>query len=181
MKARRTWHDWYQFVTAMKADRYPLRGVVLYEDGPTAMVAKDSFEQAFPELVRDGGNPLMMWKFDMICLPSLLTCAARDIRNADIIYIAARGHDALPGAVKACLEKGLASASHRPRALVAELDSVEPIMTDGDLPTVRYLKRVARRARADFFMECGSSLTETYPTTPPLRNSRECHRRRSGG
>ena len=163
MRIRRTWHH---FVTALTADVSLLRGVILYEDGPAGMVARDSFTQAFPELTRHDGDSLIMWKFDMLGFPALLTSAVRDIRRSDVIYVAASGGDAFPVAVKTCLERGLAEVTDHPRALVAELDSVVQVMTDGELPAIQYLKALAQQVQVEFFLECGARLSEPDQKVP---------------
>lgn len=168
MRARRKWRCWHHFLTAIKADLDGLRGVILYDSGPAGMTARESLQQAISGL--DGGHrhPPTMWKFDMLRLPALRNSAAHDIRSADVVCIAMRGVDGLPGAVRTCLEKGLGlnGALARPGERASQRDALRPAPGGVEQSTAYYLRTIARCARAEIFVDCGSVMAETYWIIP---------------
>ena len=154
MRANRGGPRWPRYLAGTKVELDSLQVVVFYEDGPAAMLARDSFQQAFPWLAREAGRHLPMWEFDMVQTATLRANAARDGSRSDIGCVSIRGEEALPARVKECLEEALVDAPDHPCALVAGLGFKRPVMTNGKAAVMNYLRGVARRRHAEFFCEC---------------------------
>jgi hypothetical protein len=145
--------SWAQFVSSIKTELDLLQLLVLYETGPAAMVARESFQRAFPWLARAPGSPVSMWGFEMMKTPALRARAVRDARMSDIIYVSILGDTALPVGVRQCLEQGLEESPDHPCAVVGVLEATVGRKTQGEVAVVDYLRRVAQRHRARFFCE----------------------------
>lgn len=170
MRARRKWRCWHHFLTAKRADWDVLRGVILYDSGPAGMTARESLQQAISGLDGCHRHPPTMWKFDMLRLPALRNSAAHDIRSADVVCVTMRAVEGLPRGVRTCLEKGLGlnGALVRLSERAAQTDALKPARGGMEQSAACYLRSIARCARAEIFIDCGSVMAETYWILPQV-------------
>ena len=90
----------------------------------------------------------VMWKFDLLNVPKMRQLAEEDATTADMIIFAMHQNAELSLSVCAWIEKALADASEKPRALVALLSRDCDTQRN---PGLDYLRRLAETNRIDFF------------------------------
>jgi hypothetical protein len=155
-------------------ESHPVFNVVLaYDEYSDGIRAKEFFDA----LVRDHGELFQfichLWKFDVLREPHLFEAAARDVFGADMIVLAMRQSQELPGEVKGWIEQWLPSKQADSGALVALLGSQDGHA--GSATTVGVtLKQLAERANVQVFCnEIGWPAMDSHfavrITTPQLR------------
>ena len=127
-----------------------LKVVIAYEDLETGKHAKKTYDFLVENVGPDCQFTNQMWKFGVLCIPTLREIAARDAAMADIIMISSHG-DELPAEAKAWVELWV-TKPHHTFALVALFDRPNDLGHHAD--GVRsYLASVAERGQLEFFAQ----------------------------
>lgn len=105
----------------------------------------------------------VMWKFDLLNVPKMQQLAIEDATTADMIIFAMHQNAELSHSVCAWIEKALARASEKPRALVALVDRDANSLENVSL---EYLRRLAESHKIDFFSNFDGVSGELELTLP---------------
>jgi hypothetical protein len=135
----------------------PVRVVILYQDADAGRRAIEVFRQLDAALSNEFRFTQTMWKFDLLRVATLAEIAASETAAADLIFVAPALDRQLPIEFKKWLETALASAKKGPGALVALFESSQDLGSREDSQTQKYLERVARDRKMDFFIKEGFS------------------------
>lgn len=135
--------------TAVKRPAPSFNVVIAYDDLESGKRAKRTCDFLASQLGRDAQCSTQMWKFEILDLPHLGQIAAEDAQAADVIIVACRGTEALPGQVKEWIDSW---AARQPQAL-ALIALFDPTVGEPEaMGRIRdYLASVARRRSMGFF------------------------------
>jgi hypothetical protein len=150
--------------------------VIAYEDLAAGVRAKQTFDYLLAELGGRFTFTCKLWKFRILEAPQLSEIAAQDAAEADMIMVAAHGHQELPSAVRGWINLWLQRAGRRDRALVALVDSQDGDTTKPN-PICSHLHEVAKRGNLDYF--CHSADRPNQEASLTLLRIREQAARKS--
>ncbi|HWW01551.1 MAG TPA: hypothetical protein VNZ64_17770 [Candidatus Acidoferrum sp.] len=138
----------------------PLKLAVLlvYEDFETGLRAREAIDQTVQRLAADADLHVNLWKFELLHEPALYQQAVNEAVEADIVFIAARGHQELPDAVRLWVRQWLALKGGEPCALVRSLDA-NAANTPTAIKMLESLRTAGRRAGVDVFQHLGNVRT----------------------
>jgi len=129
----------------------PFRIVIVYENVPTAIRAREMSEQLAVD------SECESWSFDLLGIAGVREHAALVASEADMIIVAARGDQALPAVVKDWIESWVPVKKSVPGALVALLDADASNQSSPYL----YLQQIAGRGKMDFLSNVSGWLLRT--------------------
>jgi len=125
--------------------------MVLYDGLSAGLLAKQICDRICGRLPNGAEARLSLWRFDSMLKRGTEGRAYGDLREADVLLVAADGCQRLPQAVQKALDKWLAKGPV-PFGLVLILYGVEEAEKELS-PTHSYLESLARKTRTDFFSQ----------------------------
>jgi hypothetical protein len=131
--------------------KYPFDLVVAYEDTSTRNRALLLYDHLSAQLADDYDFQCTWWKFDHLCSHTLREQAADAAAAANMVMISLRSGHILPPLARIWIETWLSQKEIRKSALVGlveERQDSDPATS----PVARYLERIARKAKMDFFI-----------------------------
>jgi hypothetical protein len=124
------------------------RILLAYEDHESALRGVQICDKLSHGLGKSFELSKVMWKFDLLTVPKMQQLAIEDAVVADMIIIAMHQTAELSESVCAWIEKALAGAVEKPRALVALIGHEHDSFENAGL---QYLRRLADSHKIDFF------------------------------
>ena len=139
----------------------PLRlgALVVYEDFPTGLRARQTLERLAHRLQADAESRLNLWRFDLLEEASLRAQAAQEAADADLVVVSAHGRENLPATVNLWMEEWLCRKGNERCALVLSLDSGAQ-RTPAATQTVAGLEALAQLANVDVFLDFNLATTD---------------------
>src|ERR1043166_9215448 len=132
--------------------------ITFFEDVATGKRGKQIFDYLAGHLGGEFEFNHQVWKFDVLSTPTLRELAAKDVSDADIVIVSARGDRALAPEVKSWLDVWIGQHA-APIALVALFDPEHKHSETA--PNLRhYLEQISKNGQMDFFSESESPLDE---------------------
>jgi hypothetical protein len=133
---------------------YPLSVLLLYEDVPTGLRAKQLIDQLVDHVNMVVSFRLDLQRFDLLPTGETRTSDADESLQSDILVLSAHGYDDLRPRVWGWLDRWLTTEPLQPRALVMSLDEhARHSATAGQIQF--FLQAAASRAGVEVFSHFG--------------------------
>ncbi len=133
------------------------RIVLLHEDLVSGIRGASVVERLAGQLEMEVGRlDTDIWKFAVLCDPTLSAQAVDLLRQANLIIISAGGNADLPGHIREIIEQALCFRTRRDAAIVALLDRGDSPGNNCELSRLGlYLRDLAVQTGLDFFCNQG--------------------------
>lgn len=128
--------------------------VVAYDDIHAARRAKEICDRVRQRIGGPIAFEIHLWRFDVLRMAELRDTAAKDATQAHLIIVATAGEGNLPGQLENWVEIWLSERLVRDGALILLLEPAQFLSSIRETPEYEYLKRIAQRARMQFFASC---------------------------
>jgi hypothetical protein len=131
-------------------DKAQFKTVAIYEDGSTGRRAKRFYDKLILEFEDECDFSLQLWSFQVLAIPELRKLAIESAAQANFVILSLHGKAGLPVDIREWMETWSRLIIGKDLALITLVD--KSTMRDGtNASALLYLKRLAKRAKVDFF------------------------------
>jgi hypothetical protein len=131
-------------------DKAQFKTVAIYEDGSTGRRAKRFYDKLILEFEDECDFSLQLWSFQVLAIPEPRKLAIESAAQANFVILSLHGKAGLPVDIREWMETWSRLIIGKDLALITLVD--KSTMRDGtNASALVYLKRLAKRAKVDFF------------------------------